>query len=46
MSDEPPFISQKPERDKSSAEEEERIAELIAELLYEQMKRKNPEKVK
>ena len=39
MSDEPPFISQKPERDKSSAEEEERIAELIAELLYEQMKR-------
>lgn len=46
MSDEPSCIPPKPERDKSSTEAEERIAELIAEFLYEQMKKKNPEKTK
>ena len=46
MSEKPQFVAQKPEHPTLPIEEEDRIAELIAELLYEQMKKKNPEKVK
>jgi len=46
MSEKPQFVAQKPEVAASSIDEEDRIAELIAELLYEQMKKKNPGKLK